>query len=246
MVKEHIDTTGGTVSIDGTAIDGITPGSLPFPKPKRDTKDVTKISDTVRRKGLKILDPGSASFSGMKIAGDAGQIALKAASNDMQEHTIQIYIPEEGTYYEYNAFVSTDYPSEEDENSLFFNVDLECTGGFVESTTFAAITSIEGAAVGVAYSPANANSALADTDNEVIFKETTGIGTDSVKVTAAAATYLGISYNNGSTWTALTSGTASNVPTANWPAAGKLTSALVMVQEALKATRFVRVFFARA
>lgn len=256
MVKEHIDTTGATVSIDGTNIDGITPESVPFPKPKRDTKDVTKITDTVKRKGVKILDPGSASFSGMKIAGDAGQIALKAASNDGQEHVIQITIPEEGTVYEYSAFVSTDYPSIEDENTLFFNVDLEVTGGFTEATTFAGITSIAGAAAGIAYRPAVASSAFpaapsfatANTSsaNYVIFEETTGITTDTVTVTAASASYIGISYNGGVAWTELTSGSASTFSSTYWPAAANIAKALIMVKEANKATRFVTLIIARA
>jgi hypothetical protein len=246
MTKEHIDTTESTVSIDGTVIDGITPGSIPFPKPSRDTKDVTTMKDTVRKKGLKILDPGSASFSGIAIPGDAGQIALKAASNDMQEHTIQISIPEASLTYEYQAYISTDFPSEEDENTLMFNCDLEVTGGFVESATFAGITSIEGAAAGIAYSPATANTALAATANDVIFIEATGITSDTVEVTAAASSYIGISYDNGKTWTQLTSGTPANFLSTSWPDAGGLAKALIKVMETSKATRFVNLFIARA
>jgi len=246
MSKEHIDTTESTISIDGTVIDGVTPGSLPFPKPSRDTKDVTTMKDTVRKKGLKILDPGSASFSGIAIPGDPGQIALKAASNDTKEHTFQIYVPEGGLTFEYQAYVSTDYPSEEDENTLYFNCDLECTGGFVDSTTFAGITSIEGVAVGIAHSPAAANTALPATANDVIFKEATGITTDTVEVTAAAASYIGISYDGGKNWTALTSGTAATISSTIWPAAGGLSKAIIKVMETDKATRFVDLFIARA
>lgn len=256
MVKEHIDTTESTIKIDGVVIDGVTPGSLPFPKPSRDTKDVTTMKDTVRKKGLKILDPGSASFSGIAIPGDPGQIAMKAASNDMKEHTFTIEITESGQIFEYQAYVSTDYPSEEDENTLFFNCDLEVTGGFVESTTFAAITSIEGAAADITYSPGVANSAfpaapaaadvLTSTANTVIFKEATGIASDTVKVTAAASSYIGISYDGGKTWTKLTSGTAATISSTIWPAAGGLGKALIMVQETGKATRFVNLFIARA
>ena len=256
MVKEHIDTTESTIKIDGTVIDGVTPGSLPFPKPSRDTKDVTTMKDTVRKKGLKILDPGSASFSGIAIPGDPGQIALKAASKDAKEHTFTITIAENNQVFEYQAYVATDYPSEEDENTLYFNCDLEVTGGFVDSLTFAGITSIEGAAAGIAYSPGVANTAfpaapsaataLTSTANTVIFKEATGITTDTVEVTAAAASYIGISYDGGKTWTTLTSGTPATISSTIWPAAGGLSKALIMVKEASKATRFVNLFIARA
>lgn len=246
MTKEHIDTTESTVSIDGTAIDGITPGSIPFSKPSRDTKEVTTMKDTVRKYGLKLLDPGEASFQGIYIPNDPGQLALKTAADGLAEHTIQINITEAGIIYEYQAFVSTFYLSEEDENTLMFNCDLRVTGGFTKATTSAAITSIEGAAVAVAYSPGTANSALAATANDVIFIETTGITTDTVKVTAAAASYIGISYNNGTTWTTLTSATAATFSSTYWPAAGELAKALIKVSEASKATRFVNLFIARA
>ena len=246
MPKEHIDTTGGYVTIDGTEIDGISPGSLPFPKPSRDTKDVTTTKDTTRKKGLKILDPGSASFSGINMPGDPGQIALRTASDDMQEHTIQVIVPEAGLVYEYQAYVSCEYPSEEDENTLEFNVDLECTGGFVRSTTYAGITSIEGAGAGIAYFPSTASSALDESANEVMFHEETGITTDTIEVTAASASYIGITYNNGTTWTELTSGTPVTFSTSYWPTAGNVAKAKLMVQESNKATRFVELFVLRA
>lgn len=246
MVKQHIDTTGGYVTIDGVTIEGVTPGSLPFPKPKRDTKPVTTTKDTWAKKGLKIPDPGTASFSGIKIPGDPGQIALKAASGVAEEHTFQVHIPEASLIFEYQAYVSTFYGSEEDENTLFFNVDLECTGGFVESSTLAGITSIEGAAVGITYCPSTANSALSATATDVVFKETTGITTDTVEVTAADADYIGISYDGGVNWTALTSGTAAAFSSTYWPAAGGLSKAIIKVVEEDKATRFVNLFIARA
>lgn len=246
MVKEHIDTTESTVSIDGISIDGIDPESLPFPKPKRGSKSVTTLKDRVMRNAPKILDPGEASFSGIRIPGDAGQTALVSAADDAEEHIIQITIPEAGLVFEFAAFVSTFYEGQRDENTLDFTVDLQCTGGFVRSATSAGITSIEGAGVGIAYSPAAANTALPATATAVIFKEATGITTDTVEVTAASASYIGISYNNGSTWTTLTSGTAASISSTYWPAAGALSEALIMVQEDLKATRFVKLFIARA
>jgi|GEM_PF-6189081 len=246
MTKEHIDTTLSTVSIDGTVIEGITPGSLPFSKPSRDKKEVTTNKDTVRRYGMKLLEPGEASFQGIYIPNDPGQLALKTAADGLAEHTIQINITEAGIIYEYQAFVATFYQSEEDENTLMFNCDLIVTGGFSKTTTSAAITSIECAAVAVAYSPSTANSALAASANDVIIMETTGITTDTVKVTAAAASYIGISYDGGTTWSQLTSATAAPFSATYWPAAGSLAKALIKVMETNKATRFVNLFIVRA
>jgi len=247
-MKFHTDTTGGYITIDGTVVEGISPGSLPFPKPSRDTKDVTTTKDTVHKKGMKLLDPGSASVKGILIQGDPGQQKLKTASLEYpaQEHTIQVIIPENGTIYEYQAYISTDYPTEEDENTLTFNVDFEATGGFLTSTTYAGITSIEGAGVGITYFPSTASSALGAGVGDVIFHEANGITTDTVEVTAASSSYIGISYNGGSTWTELTSGTAATFSTTYWPTAGNIAKALLMVQEDEKATRFVNLFVVRA
>lgn len=246
MAKEHIDTEDSIVSIDGTPIEGIDPEAIPFPKPKRDSKPVTKLGDTVKRKGSKILDPGTASFTGIRIPGDSGQIALVTAAADGQEHTIQITVPESALVFEYQTFVSTFYEGIRDENTLDYTCELDCTGGFVRSATYAGITSIEGAGVGITYFPSTANSALGTTVENVIFHEANGITTDTIEVTAAAASYIGVSFDGGSTWTALTSGTASGIPTANYPAAGAVSKALIKVMETDKATRFVNLFLVRA
>jgi hypothetical protein len=255
MVKEHIDTTEGSVSIDGTVINGISPDSIPFPKPSRGTKDVTTLKDTWQKKGVKLPDPGKASFTGMRIPGDAGQIALLAASKDGKEHVIQINIPEAGEVFTYNAFVSTDAPESKDE-TYQFSCDLEATGEPTIATTYASITSIEGAAVGITYSPASANTAfpaapstayaVTSVANYVIFKETADITTDTVEVTAASASYIGLSVDGGKNWTELTSGTAATIPASIWPATGTISKALIMVTETGKATRFVDLFIARA
>ena len=121
---------------------------------------------------------------------------------------------------------------------------MEVTGPPIRATTFAAITSIEGTGVGITYSPALANTALGATVTDVIFKEATGVSTDTVEVTAAASSYIGLSVDNGTTWQTLTSGTVS--PAVPLGSAGTLITALVRVEETLKATRFVRIFFSRA
>lgn len=244
-IDTHIDTFNSTVSIDGTQINGIDTASIPFPKGKTATKDVSSLnSGVVIKKGLKMFDPGSCSLSGNIIAGDAGQIALRAAFQDRKEHIFTINIPDAGEIYTYTAYVSTNFPESKD-NTYLFSIDLEVTGQPTVAVTTAAITSITCAGAGVAYSPTNASSALAATDNVVVIKEATGISTDTVTVTASASSYIGLSVNGGTTWATLTSGVASSTAV-TLGAAGTLTPAIVRVEEALKAARFVRLYFARA
>jgi len=243
-IDTYVDTFNATVAIDATLINGIDPDSIPFPKGKTGTKDVTSLgSGTTMRKGLKMFDPGSCSLKGNIISGDAGQMALKNAFLDRNEHLFTVIIPEAGEIYSYTAYVSTNFPESKD-NTYQFNVDLEVTGPPTRTTTFASITSIEGTGAGITYSPALANTALGATVTDVIFKEATGVSTDTVEVTAVASSYIGLSVDNGTTWQTLTSGTAS--PAVTLGAAGTLTTALVRVDEALKAGRFVRIFLSRA
>lgn len=244
-IDTHIDTFNSTVSIDGTQINGIDTSSIPFPKGKTATKDVSSLnSGVVMRKGLKMFDPGSCSLSGNIIAGDAGQIALRAAFLDRKEHIFTINIPDAGEIYTYSGYVSTNFPESKD-NTYLFSIDLEVTGQPTVSVTMATITSIVCAGAGVAYSPTNASSALAATANDVIIKEATTVASDTVAVTAAASSYIGLSVSGGTTWSPLTSGVASS-PAVPLGAAGTLTMAIVRVEEELKATRFVRLYFARA
>jgi hypothetical protein len=255
-VDTHVDTYDSTVSIDGTVINGIFPDSIPFPKGKTGAKDNSTLgSGKVMRKGLKMFDPGSCTISGNKIPSDAGQIDLFSAFGDRKEHVITVNIPEAGEVYTYSAYVSTNYPDSKDDTYIF-TADLEATGPATLTTTFAAITSIAFAGAGVTYSPAVVNSAFpaapttseyaTSTANYAIIKEATGVTGDTITVTAAAASYIGVSYDSGATWTALTSGTPLAIPAASYPAAGTIKKAIVRVEEALKATRFVNVFIARA
>lgn len=244
-IDTHVDTFSAAVAIDSIPINGIDPDSIPFPKGKTGTKDVTSLgSGTTMRKGLKIFDPGSCTLKGNIISGDAGQGKLKDAFMDRKEHIFTVTIPEAGEIYTYTAYVSTNFPESKD-NTYMFNVDLEVTGLPVRATTFASITSIEGAGAGIAYSPTSANTALGVTVTEVVFKEATGIATDTVEVTAVAASNIGLSVDGGTIWQTLTSGAASPDPV-NLGSAGSLTTALVRVSELLKADRFVKIYFARA
>ena len=80
----------------------------------------------------------------------------------------------------------------------------------------------------------------------MIFNVSTGTTTDKVKVTAADADYIGISYDNGTTWTKLESDVQTTFSATYWPAVGKLAHAKIKVEEADKATRFIDLYIARA
>lgn len=231
-IDTHIDTFNSTVSIDGTQINGIDTASIPFPKGKTATKDVSSLnSGVVIRKGLKMFDPGSCSLSGNIIAGDAGQIALRAAFQDRKEHIFTINIPDAGEIYTYTAYVSTNFPESKD-NTYLFSIDLEVTGQPTVAVTMAAITSITTTS-GTVY-PTGGVPAGSGVD--MISYVASGT-TVTLTVTAAAASSLAYSINNGSTWITLTSAVASGAITLG--GAGTLTPILIMVTEIAKATRFV-------
>ena len=245
-MTDHIDTLGTIVKIDGTTIHGIDIDTIPIPDGDAGDKNTSTLdSGTTMDKGLGMFDPGSAEITGIKISGDAGQAALVEAYGDRVLHTFQVNVVDAGEVYEYQGYVTKFNPGSAD-NTYKFSSKILASGAFSLSTTYAGIDSIGGAGDGIAYSPAAANTELPSTANDVIFKEAAGTATDSVTVTADLASYIGISYNNGSTWTTLTSGTATAVPEANWPATEKLTKALIKVKETGKATRFVNLFIARA
>jgi len=228
----HIDTFNSTVSIDGIAINGIFPDSIPFPKGKTGTKDCSTLgSGTIQRKGLKTFDPGNCALSGNKIPGDAGQIALFAAFGDRKEHIITVSIPDAGELFTYSAYVSTDYPDSKDDTYIF-TADLEATGPAVLGTAFATITNITTTS-GTVY-PTGGVPAGSGVD--MISYVASGT-TVTLTVTAAAASSLAYSINNGSTWITLTSAVASGAITLG--AAGTMTPILIMVTEVAKATRFV-------
>lgn len=246
-VADHYDTTNSTVSIDGTQIGYIDPKSVPFPKGSTAKKDTTTLnSGYVKSNAAGWFDPGDATFTGNYYPSDPGQIALKAASKDRTAHTITINVPLAGMVFTWVGIVGEFWASSNNDNTLIFNCKIFAQGMATVATTSAGCTSIAGAAVGVAYSPTAANTALLSTDDVVIIKETTGITTDTVTVTAASASGIYISYDEGVTWTTLTTATPATVPTASWPSAGMITKAKVQIQETNKADRFIRLYIARA
>jgi hypothetical protein len=237
MVKLHSDTGLSTIFIDQTEILGIDPDANPFPKPTRGTKSVTTFKDTWQKKGLKMPDAGKSSFSGIRIPGDPGQIALYAASSDGKEHVITVTVPDAGEVWQYNAFVSTDFPENKDE-TYRFTCDLEVQGAPVLTTTFATITTIVTTS-GVMYPTAGIP---AGSGGRMVSYLASGT-TVTLTVTAAAASYLGYSLDGGTTWTALTSAVASGSITMG--AAGTTKDVVIMVSESAKATRFVNLSIVR-
>jgi len=235
----HIDIYGSTVSIDGTTIHGVFDDNIPFPAGSTATKDTsTQDSGTVMEKGLKRFDPGSVTLSGNMIPNDAGQIALFSAYTDRALHTISVTIPDAGEVYSYDGYVSTFVPGNAD-NTYVFSCTIEASGQPERSTTTAAITSIVASGAGVVNVPA----ALAADTDVLVINEANGITSATLTVTAAAASAIEISDDDGESWTALTSAEASAAITL---AAGVIIERLLKVEETSKATRFVRIYIIRA
>lgn len=245
-MADHVDTIDTKVFIDGIEILGIDKNTIPIPDGDTEDKDTSTLdSGRTKRKGLGMFDPGSCEISGNKMSGDPGQIALQNAFGDRKLHRFQVNVTEAGEIYEYDAYVTKFNPGSEND-TYKFSSKLLASGSFRLSTVFAGVTSIEGGGVGITYSPSNASSSLGTGDNVVIFNEATGITTDKIKVTADDADYIGISYDNGRTWTELTSGTQTTFSSDYWPTAGKLAHSKIRVEELDKATRFIDLYIARA
>lgn len=240
-MANHKDTIMTKVLINGTEIVGIDLDSVPIPDGETKDKDVHYLGlDRFTRKAPDMYDPGSCEISGLYIPGDPGQIALNTAFLNVTECTFQVNLTESGVIYQYNGYV-TKYNPKSDGNTAKFSGKILATGIFTSTETYAGVTKIE-ATTGTEY-PATITTAVASGDKDIVITELTGTATETIKVTASSADYLGYTLD-GTTWTALTSGTASgNIALG---AAGSVTKAVVKVEEADKATRFFNVLFARA
>ena len=238
MSFEHIDTFGSTVSIDGTVIHGIDPGTVPFPKGSTGSKNTSTLdSGTVMQKGLNMYDPGTVDISGNMIPSDAGQIAMWAAFGDRKLHTFSISIPDAGEIFSYEAYVTKFEPGSE-ENTYVWTATLDVSGVASRATTYAGITSITASGAGVVQTPA-----VLGTGNVLVVNEANGITTATLTVVAASADYIAYSLNNGSTWTAMTTGEASSAISLT---AGVIKEVLLQVEEDEKATRFVKIIMIQA
>jgi len=240
-MPDHKDTKFTVFKINGTEILGLDLDSVPIPDGDTDSKTVTTQGPGyVHDKALDLFDPGECEYSGNYIPGDPGQLALDSAFRNRTKCTFQCVMTESGTIFDYDGYVAKHNPGS-DSNTAKFNGKIVATGLFTSSSTYAAVTKVE-VTTGTVI-PTTALTAYAG-DANVVVTELTATTVDTIKITAATASYLGYSVDGGITFTALTSGTASENITLD--SAGTVKKVLVKVEEADRATRFINVFYARA
>lgn len=243
MPNTHKDTIDTALLIDGTEIMGMDLDSIPIPDGEYDKKNVsTTRAGVFTRYAPNMYDTGECEIAGLLIPGDPGQEALKEAFYDRQEHLIQVVLTESGVTFEYWATVMK-YLPDSDDNTAKFSSKLLASGPFTMTTTKAGVTKIEATASGAITCPLLAKTAYPTDTGTVVFVELTATTSDTFKVTAATASYIGWTEDGGSTWHTLTSGTASGSVT--FGAAGTNKEILVRIEETDKATRFIKVIFCR-
>lgn len=228
--------------IDGIEINGLSLDVLPIPDGKFENKDTsTYQTGRYQRKGKKTYDPGSVDISGIKIPGDPGQIALQAAFIDTAKHTFQVILTELGVIFQYEAMVMQFKP-DADDNTGMFTGQLDASGIFIETVDYAGITALDFDLASAQY-PTGIISAVPSTCKHVVAMHLTATATDTVKVTAASASYIGYSLNKGYTWVELTSGAASSSFALG--AADSVIDMIIRVDENNKATRFITAYLVR-
>lgn len=235
----HVDTLGTIVTIDGTQIKGINKDTIPVPDGDTDNKDVSTLdSGYCEELALGMYKPGKAKITGNTIPGDPGQMALMAAFLDRELHTFTVQVASAGDIFTFEAYVSKFNPSS-DNSTYKFETELIGSGPFTRATTFAELTSLAAGGAGAVLFP----TAVVDAtkDSFIYFPNTTASTT--LTITAAASSSIGLSADNGTTYTTLTSASPS---TAISLTAGVLVERLLKIEENDKATRFVRVFLGRA
>lgn len=241
-MPDHKDTILTRFYVNGTEVKGINLDSIPIPDGSTEDKDVHYLGlDRFKRKAPDMYDPGSCDIKGIYMPGDPGQSALNTAFRNVAECNFQVALTESGTIYEYNGYVMKYLPGS-DSNTAIFEGTILATGIFTSTSTYAGVTKIE-ATTGTVI-PTHATTAVADADKDIVITELSATASDSIKVTAVDADYIGYSLDNGVTWNSLTSGTASGNITLG--AAGSVTKIIVKVEEEDKATRYFNVLFARA
>lgn len=243
-VPEDAKDTWLTVfKIDNIEINGLNLDVMPIPDGEfADKNTSTYQTGRYARFGKNQFDAGSVDISGIKIPGDAGQIALKNALGDTNKHTFQVILTELGVIFEYQALVMQFSPSSED-NTATFTGKLKASGKFIETTSYASVSKIEITTATVVI-PATVETTFPASASDVVITELTGTATETIKVTAASATYIGYSVDNGYTWTELTTATMSGSIALG--SAGTVTKIIVRIEEENKATRFVNLWIGRA
>jgi hypothetical protein len=241
-MPDHKDTVLTVFKINGITVEGMDLDSIPVPDGDTDSKKVTtQGKGYVHRNALNMYDPGECEYSGNDIPGDPGQAALYQAFLDRTECVFQCVLTESGVTYEYPGQVAKHTPGSDD-NTSKFNGKIVATDIFTRSVSYAEVSKIE-ATTGTEIPTTASTAVTADTTN-VVITEPTATVKDTIKVTAATAENIAYSLNSGKTWIPLTSGTASADITLG--GAGTVIKAILKVEEADKATRFINIFFARA
>jgi hypothetical protein len=241
-MPDHKDTVMTVFKIDGIVIDGLDLDSVPVPDGDTDSKKVTtQGKGYVHRNALNMFDPGECEYSGNEIPGDPGQQALDAAFRDRSVHIFQCILTESGIVYEYPGQVAKHTPTSDD-NTAKFEGKIVATDIFTRAVSYAAVSKIE-ATTGTVI-PGTAAIAITDDTTDVVIIEPTATIKDTIKVTAATASYIAYTLDDRKTWIPLKSGTASADITLG--AAGTVKKAILKIEETDKATRFINVFFARS
>lgn len=241
-MPDHKDTFLTEFKINGITVEGMDLDSIPVPDGDTDSKKVTtQGKGYVHKNALNMFDPGECEYSGNDIPGDPGQAALYDAFLNRTPCIFQCILTESGVVYEYPGQVAKHTPGSDD-NTSKFNGKIVATDIFTRSITYATVSKIEATAGTVI--PTTAGTAITDDTTDVVITELTATTKDTFKVTAATASSIAYSLNNGRTWVPMTSGTAST--DINFGAAGTVTKLKVKVEEDEKATRFFNILFARA
>lgn len=228
--------------IDGTDINGLSLDVLPIPDGEFGDKNTsTYQTGKYSRTGKNQYDGGTVDLSGLLIAGDAGQNRLEEALGDNKHHIFQVILTESGLIYEYDALVMQFKPDAEDNTAMFVG-SLKADGPLRKTTTGASISKIE-ITTGTVI-PTTVETSVASTVTDIVVNEVSATASETIKVTAATASFIGYSLDNGYSWTELTSGTMSGGITLG--AANTITRILLAVQEDDKATRFINIWVARA
>jgi hypothetical protein len=168
-------------------------------------------------------------MKGNYIPADTGQIALAAAANDREVHTITIdATASDGNIITFDGLVTKFQPGNSS-NTETFSATIEVTGEPTITTTYAALTALT-LATTTAQIPTPFGASY------TTYLATAATGTSSITVTPTVAA-VGKMYLNGTVVT--TTGTIS------LGSANSVTRAVLKVVETGKATQFIHIYVGR-
>lgn len=231
MPTTAIDVYTSNIYIDGYEIHGLDDEGIPFPQSSTGTKDISsQDSGNFADKGLKRFDPGTVTLSGYKMPGDRGQGILETARNDRQLHTITVQVTG-GDIYTYSAYIIEFSPDTKD-NSLRFVCKLSLSGKATKWSSFVPVGTITFSATGTTV-PATYTDAW-----DLVNAQSNSASDVTMSVTSSGAT-ITYSDDNGTTWKALSTAVTLG-------SAGTVKSVVLRWIKSDAATRFMRVFIAKA